>query len=303
MLNDKYKKDFLHAGSLANVVRSFGKSLIKKGASYNDVISKINHKIFELGARPAFPPQLALNDVAAHYLPKPDEDLIFFDEIIKLDIGVCYNGAIGDCAATIDLSGKFQVLITAAEAALLAAEQSIEVGRKIREIGKIIAETISSYGLKPIKNLGGHGLGLYKVHTPPMIPNYDDKSSGTIKPGMTFAIEPFATNGHGSIYEGGTPCIFSFLADRPVHSEPARELLKKIKTFKGLPFAVHDLIASHLTLGDVKFGLAELLQAQAILGYAPLIEKGHGMVAQAENSVLVDEKGKVFITTRDNQQS
>jgi len=298
MLNDKYKKDFAHAGSVTHAVRSFGKSLIIKGASYNDAIAQINHKILELGALPAFPPQIALNDVAAHFLPKPEEDIIFSDEVIKLDVGVCYNGAIGDCAVTVDLSGKFQELITAAEAALLAAEKSIQVGRKIREIGKIIEETISSYGLKPIKNLCGHGLGLYKVHTPPMIPNCDDKSSGVIKPGMTFAIEPFATNGHGAIYEGGTPCIFSFVADRPVHSEIAHALLKKIKTFKGLPFAIHDLIRHDLNLDDVKFGLAELLQAKTIVGYPPLIEKGHGMVAQAENSVLVDDQGKVFITTR-----
>ena len=294
----KYKQDFLTAGALAKEVRAFGKALIVKGTSYNDVIAQVNQKINTLGAIPAFPPQIALNDVAAHYLPQPGSDIIFSNQVIKLDIGVCYQGAIGDCAVTIDLSGKHQPLIDAAEAALLKAEQSIHVGQPVRDIGKIIAETIFSHGFQPIRNLGGHGLGFYKIHTPPTIPNYADNSTALIKPGMTFAIEPFATTGKGLIYEAGEPTIFAFHKAHPVRSEAARTLLTKIHTFNGLPFAIHDLITQELPYFQVKLALAELLQSEIIHGYGPLIEEVHGMVAQAENSVLVDEKGNVFITTR-----
>jgi methionyl aminopeptidase len=298
-MNEKYKRDFIHAGKLANQVRSFGKSLIKIGASYNDVISKINQRIIELGGRAAFPPQIALNDVAAHYLPTPGEDIVFSNEVIKLDIGVCYNGAIGDCAVTIDLSGKNQRLIDSAEAALLQAEQSIKVGQPIGEIGRIIEETILSYGMVPVRNLSGHGLGYYKIHTPPSIPSYDDKSTRVIKPGMTFAIEPFATNGNGLVYESGRPMIYSFLGNaHRIDSDIARKLLVKIKTFDGLPFAVHDLISEELPFPQIEKTLAELLKLSVIAGYPPLVEKAHGLVAQAENSVLVDMKGNVFITTR-----
>jgi methionyl aminopeptidase len=297
-MNEQYKQNFLRAGAIAKQVRSFGKSLIKSGASYNDVISQITHKIIELGARPAFPPQIALDDVAAHFLPQPSQDIIFSKEVAKLDVGVCYNGAIGDCAVTIDLSGEHQTLIDAAEAALSNAEQIIKVGLQIREIGRVIAKTISSYGFKPVKNLSGHGLGHYKVHTPPTIPNYKDNSIAVIKPGMTFAIEPFATNGRGLIYEAQNPTIFSWVADRPLRTDLARKLLAMIQTFKGLPFAIHDLISNGLNLIEAKIGLAELQAAGVILGYPPLIEEASGLVAQAENSVLVDLKGEVFITTR-----
>jgi methionyl aminopeptidase len=297
-MNSKYKQNFIQAGALAKQVRAYGKSLIQKGASYLDVITKINHKIIELGSRPAFPPQMALNHVAAHFLPLPGEDIIFSDEVVKLDIGVCYNGAIGDCAVTVDLSGKYQALIDAVEAALLKAEQSIRINQPVREIGQIIEETISSYGFKPIKNLSGHGLGEYKIHTPPLIPNYDDQSRAIIKPGMTFAIEPFATDGGGYIYEGGTPTIFGLASARPIRSERGRSLLAKIRTFSGLPFAIHDLISSEWPLSEVNEGLDELIKAGVVVGYAPLIEEKNGMVAQAENSVLVDEKGNIFITTR-----
>lgn len=298
-MNHKYKQNFIQAGALAKEVRAYGKSLIQKGASYLDVIAKIHQKIVELKADPAFPPQIALDDVAAHFLPQPGEDIIFSDQIIKLDIGVSYQGAIGDCAVTVDLSGKYQRLIDAAEAALLKAEQSIRVGQPVREIGQIIEETIVSYGFVPVRNLSGHGLGEYQIHKAPIIPNYDDHSTAMIKPGMTFAIEPFATTGKGLIYEGGTATIFALASARPLSSPLARALLTKIRGFKGLPFATHDLIDHQAwPLSEVQQGLAELVKAGVIHGYGPLIEEAHGMVAQAENSVLVDEKGKVYITTR-----
>ena len=297
-MNKKYRDNFLKAGQLAGEVRAYGKSLIKKGSSYNEVISKINQKIIELGAYPAFPPQIALNDVAAHFLAWPGKDIVFDDQVVKLDVGVCYEGAIGDCAVTIDLSGKFTGLVDAVEAALLAAENCLEVGFPIRNIGKIIAETISTHSFKPVKNLCGHGLGYHKVHTSPSIPNYDDGEKGTIKPGMSFAIEPFATNGKGLIYEQGKPAIFSQTMPRFRGSSNAKSLLSMIKTFKGLPFAIHDLLGGELNLAEVESGLKELEKSGVITGYPPLVEVLHGMVAQAENSVLVDNDGKVVITTR-----
>ena len=297
-MNQKYKQNFIQAGQLAKQVRAFGKSLIQQGASYIDVMNKIQRKIMELGARPAFPPQLALNHVAAHFLPMPGEDIEFTDQIVKLDIGVCYEGAIGDCAVTVDLSGRYQGLIDAAEAALLNAEKIVRVGLPVKEIGKVIEATIQSYGYVPIRNLSGHGLGEYKIHTSPIIPNYEDQSKAVIKAGMTFAIEPFATNGKGLIYEGGEAAIFGLASPRPLQSELARSLLTVIRSFSGLPFSLHDLITPEWPYDKVKSGLGELIKAGVVTGYAPLLEQGDGMVAQAENSVLVDEKGNVIITTR-----
>ncbi len=302
-MDEKYKNNFLRAGSCAREVRAYGKSLIKKGASYNDIIAKIYTKIQEVGASPAFPPQMALNCTAAHYLPEPNEDIILSDEIIKLDVGVCYEGAIGDCAVTVDLSGKYEKLIEATEAALLAAEKIIKVGVPIRLIGKAIEDTITSFGFEPVRNLSGHGLGVYQIHTSPSIPNYHDRSSAVVKPGMTFAIEPFATTGKGLIFEAGDPVIFAVRKQvcsgiENNLSSSAQVLFREICTFKGLPFSLHDFTKRKIPLQVVKQGIAELLHMNLIEGYPPLIEEEYGIVAQAENSVLVDMKGKVTITTR-----
>ncbi|MBS4168014.1 type II methionyl aminopeptidase [Parachlamydia sp. AcF125] len=297
-MNEKYKQDFIRAGKIANEVRDFGKSLIKVGASYQEVIAQIKQKILCLGALPAFPPQIALNHVAAHFLPQPDEDMTFGEDVVKLDVGVCYQGAIGDCAVTVDLSGKYQALIDAVENALLSAEQSIHVGLPVKEIGRIIEDKIASYGFKPVKNLAGHGLGLYKVHTAPMIPNYCDHSTAVVKAGMTFAIEPFATDGKGLIYDSGDPTIFSFVRARTVPLSIPRGVIAKIKSFNGLPFSMDDLIGGEYGPNEIRKICGDLIRAGVIMGHAPLLEEGQGMVAQAENSVMVDKTGKVFVTTR-----
>ena len=130
-----------------------------------------------------------------------------------------------------------------------------------------------------------------------MIPNYEDKSTAIIKPGMTFAIEPFATNGKGAIFDSGKPTIFSFVRARSIPVSVNRVLVAKIKGFSGLPFAIHDLVSKDIPLAEVRKNVDELLKAGVIVGYAPLVEEGHGMVAQAENSVLVDKNGKVYIAT------
>ena len=296
-MNEKYKHDFLRAGELARQVRHYGKSPIVKGASYQDIIKKINEKIIEVGGRAAFPPQIALNHVAAHFLPSPDEDIILSDEVVKLDIGVSYLRAIGDCAVTVDLSGNHQPLVDAVEAALLAVEQNIQVGMPIRQIGQIIEDKIHSLGFNPIKNLCGHGLGRFKVHMSPSIPNWNDGSLGVIKPGMTFAVEPFATTGRGFVVVTGAPMIFSFSSMRPLQSTIARELLTKIKTFEGLPFSMQDMMGAH-SLEEIELGLTELIDRKVIAGYPPLVEVDHGMVAQAENSILIDDNGEISVTTR-----
>jgi methionyl aminopeptidase len=297
-MDRRYKEDFIQAGAIAREIRAYGKSLIKRGASYNAIIRDVLHKIHAMGARPAFPPQIALDNVAAHFLPPPDQDIILHNQVVKLDVGVCYRGAIGDCAVTVDLSGKHSKLVEAAEAALAAAETHIVVGESMRTIGKIIADTIMAHGFKPIRNLAGHGLGKYLIHTAPSVPNFDDgQSNARIRPGMTFAIEPFATTGAGWIEERGEATIFSQIGRHGVRDE-LRGLMERIGAFNKLPFAIHDLVDDQHGLEFVRQALAELGDRGNIAGYKPLYEVAQGIVAQAENSVLVDENGHIFITTR-----
>lgn len=215
--------------------------------------------------------------------------------MVCLDLGVHVNGAVGDNAYTIDLSGQYRELVNAVQDALDNALKTIKVGVEIREIGKAIQQTITSYGFAPVKNLSGHGLGVYDVHSKPTIPNYDNGDKTEINNGMVFAIEPFATNGAGMVQEAGKPTVFVLEQKRPVRSPVTREVLKEIETYEGLPFALRWLTRKFGPKAN--FAMRELLQLGVIKDYPPLVEVNKGIVSQAEHSILVDN-GEVIILTK-----
>lgn len=293
---DHYTKnleDWKKASEISARALEYGITLIKEGANALEICKKIDEKIIDLGGTPAFPAQISLNETAAHNCPI--EDFILSDEVVKLDVGAEFNDAIGDNAATIDLSGKHEELVKASREALNEAVKIVKPGLKINEIGKIIAETIKKHGFRPVSNLSGHGLDYNSIHCPPTIPNYDNGNENELEEGMIFAIEPFATNGAGKIYEGGVATIFSQIAMRPVRNPTERIILNDIQRFKGKPFSMRDL-AEKYSLPKVKIALKGLDRQDIIRSYPPLIEVDKGLVSQAEHTVLVTKTGCEVLT-------
>lgn len=286
-------EDWRKAGRIAAEALAYGKSLIVKGASYLDVTEKIEAKIKELGGECAFPAQMSLNDVAAHFTVDPEEDIEFTDQIVSLDVGVHVNGAIGDTACTVDLSGKHADLVKASEEALEAAIKIIKPGIALGEIGKAIHAVIIKYGFSPITNLSGHGLGLYDVHTAPTIPNFDTGDKTKLEKGMVIAIEPFATAGAGIIYESSNANIFMLVDVKPVRNPITRKVLQEIANYNNLPFCTRWL-AKKFSLPQIKFALRELRNLNILKEFPPLPDKAHGLVSQAEHTILVDEKVEVL---------
>src|SRR3989344_6752900 len=153
-MDEEIRQSYIKAGRISAEAIEFGRSLIQKGNSIFDATEKIEKKIFELGGKPAFPVQFALNEVAAHFcVTEEDKDLVFDDQVVSLDLGVHVSGAIGDNAYTIDLSGKYSDLVKAAQKALEEAVKVVAVGTELRTIGKTIHDTIKSYGFNPVRNL------------------------------------------------------------------------------------------------------------------------------------------------------
>src|SRR3989344_1548041 len=140
-------EDWKKAGRIAREALLYGKGLIKIDASVLDVVEKVEKKIFDLGGRPAFPTQISINEMAAHFTPIKENFKLKENEVVKLDVGAHVNGAIGDNALTVDL-GNNKELLNASEEALSNAIKIIQIGTKLRDIGKVIEETISSYGFK-----------------------------------------------------------------------------------------------------------------------------------------------------------
>ena len=286
-MEDNYEK----AGKIARDVLEYGKALIKKDASLLEVTNKIEAKIFELGAKPAFPVQISMDDIAAHYCAPPDDNTIFTNQVVSLDVGVHVDGFIGDNACTIDLSQSNKELVEASRKALDNAIKITQIGTTLSEIGKTIQETIESYGFKPVRNLSGHGLDEYNIHSFPTVPNYDTEDDTKLEKGQIIAIEPFATKGVGLIHEKGLPNVFSIDEIKPVRVPFVRQILNKIEEYEGLPFTKRWLGSS---LPKVNLALSQFKKLKILKEYPPLVEKSNEIVSQAEHTLLVDDKVKVL---------
>lgn len=287
----------IKAGKIAAEALEYGKSMIRPGVKLVDVCDEVEKKIKSLGGEMAFPVQISMNDVAAHFCPNEDDETVFKDQIVSIDVGVSVDGFIGDTALTVDLSGKNDELIKASLEALDNAIKMVKPGVKVREIGKVIHKTITSYGFAPIRNLSGHGLGEYNIHTKPNIPNYDNGDNTLLKEGDVIAIEPFASAGAGVVYESGQGTVFALVNKKPVRNMITRAVLKEIESYNDLPFC-RRWLNNRFGAAKTNFALRELKAIDSIRDYPPLVDQSHGLVSQAEHSLIVTKDGCRVLTVK-----
>ncbi len=273
----------------------YGVSLIKKGANVVEVLDKIEDMIKEKGGLPSFPAQISLNDTAAHYCHDDGEETILEDEVVKLDMGVQIDGYLGDNARSVDLSGQNKELIDATREALKEAIRVVAPGITLGEIGQSIQDVIMSYGLAPVRNLSGHGVARYEIHTKPTIPNFNNGDTTKLVVGQTIAIEPFATTGTGAIEEAGTSGVFMVQEEKPVRLQTARDILKEARQYGGLPFAKRWMVRKFGRM-KTEIALKQLVQSGAVHQFPPLVEKSHGLVSQHEHTLYVNENGCEVLT-------
>lgn len=284
-------KNYRRAGRILAGVMDEARGRVDVDVPLLEVAELVEGSIRAQGAEPAFPCNISLDRMAAHYTPGPSDLSTFGESIAKLDIGVHVDGYIADAAVTVDLSGHPE-LMEASMAALEAAIELVFPGAKTGDIGAAIEQAISGYGFKPVANLTGHGLKRYGAHAQPTIPNRAGETGAVLKEGDVIAIEPFATNGSGRISEAPLAEIFGLDAHRPMRSSQARDLLREIQErYKTLPFARRWLKGER-----IDYSLMQLQRSRAIHSYPVLWEVEGALVSQAEHTVIVLEDGCEVIT-------
>ena len=275
----------LLAGKIAKQVREYAKTIVKKNVPLLEIAEKIEKKIIELGGKPAFPTNLSIDNVAAHYTPIPD-DKTLARGLLKVDFGVHIDGWISDNAFSVDLenSGENEKLIKNSKNNITTSE-----------IGKTISETIESHRFSPIINLSGHSMEQYDLHSGITVPNIDDNREIKIKKGL-FAIEPFATNGSGKIHEGKPSGIYILTDEKNPRSQLAREILEFIKKeYKTLPFCSRWIVKKFSSKAIL--GLKQLEENGNLHQFSQLVESSDAKVSQAEHTIFIDEKNKIIVTT------
>ncbi|MEM3412214.1 MAG: type II methionyl aminopeptidase [archaeon] len=280
---------YLKAGEVASRIIKKYKEKIKPGVFALEIAESIEKEIWET-CKPAFPVNISINNQAAHFTPEFGSSYSFSEkDIIKIDIGTQVDGFICDCAFTVDLSGEYQNLVEACEVALENAIALIKPGIKIKEVGAEILRTINEKGFKPIRNLHGHLLTRYNLHSGISIPNVAEGEE-TLEEGQVFAIEPFATTGSGLVRETNFVEIFKIVKKSQVRQKSGRELLAKIEKYDNLPFAKRWL-RKEFGEFELNLGLRELLLNKIIKSYPGLQDVPGSFVAQAEKTVLIEKDG------------
>src|SRR3989344_8243288 len=110
MLEKEEIEKLKRAGRIAAESLDFGRSLIKISADLFLVCQRIEAKAKELGGELAFPVNISINDIAAHYTPMQEGELFKDGDVVKLDLGVHVEGYIADTACTVDLGGNKELV-------------------------------------------------------------------------------------------------------------------------------------------------------------------------------------------------
>ena len=290
------KEKILKAGKIASVVRESAQKFVKPNMPLLEIAEKIESEIENLGGKPAFPVNLSINNLAAHYTPSHNDETKARG-LLKIDFGVHIDGWTADNAFSVDLenSDENKNLIKSSEDALSEALKLIKEKKEITlsEVGSLIQKIIESHKFSPVVNLSGHSMDEYDLHAGITVPNIDDKKNVLLSEGL-YAVEPFSTTGSGKVHDGKPSGIYSLISEKNVRSPLAREILVFIiEEYKTLPFCSRWIVKKK---GNKSLFALKQLEKNGNLHQFPQLVESSGKVAQTEHTIFV-EKDEVVVTT------
>ncbi len=188
------------AGKVLNEIAGF----VQPGVTTRDVDDFAAERIKHYGAKSAF---LGYRRYPCHICISVNEQVVHglagtrqlrFGDIVSLDVGVVYNGFVGDTARTVAVGGcglLGQKLMDVTEKALYDGIAKALAGNKVSDISRAVQNHVETNGFSVVREFVGHGVGR-SMHEEPQVPNFvDGKASPKLRPGMTIAIEPMVNAG------------------------------------------------------------------------------------------------------------
>lgn len=208
--NEQELEGMRAAGKVAANIRMRLAKEIAPGISTKALDLFARDLIEKAGARSAFinypgprnvPPYpgytcISVNEEVVHGIP--GDRKIRLGDIVSIDIGVVYDGFIGDNAMTVPVGVtdlKILELIRVSELSLMNGIEKAVAGNRLTDISHAIESTILPHGFGVVRDFVGHGVGR-NMHEPPQIYNFGPPGQGPLlKEGMTLAIEPMVNLG------------------------------------------------------------------------------------------------------------
>ncbi len=287
------------SGRILRETREEIREFVRENMPIMEVCEKAEALIRKKGGKPAFPCNVSINEIAAHYTSPPnDTRRIPENSLVKVDIGAHIDGYVTDTAVTICFNHELRDMVNTAEQALKKAIEAIRPETPTSKLGVLIEQTIKSHGYKPISNLTGHKIGRYLVHAGTSLPNVAHFSLLKVKAGEVYAIEPFVTfqNAAGKVENSPEVTIFRFVKQKSLKNPYAKKLLEHIEEkFRTLPFAERWL-KGIIPQKHFKEAFQEILASKAVMSYPVFVEASRKPVAQAEHTVLITEDGCLVLT-------
>jgi methionyl aminopeptidase len=193
------------AGMLAGKVLEDVAAFIKPGMTTRQVDDYAAERIRGYNAKSAFlgyhgyPCQtcLSVNEAVVHGMASERE--LNFGDIVSVDVGVTFNGFVGDTARTVVVGGcsvAAQRLMDVTEQSLYLGIAQARPGNRVVDISRAVQKYVEQNGFSVVREFVGHGVGR-TMHEEPQVPNFDEgrKSSPKLRAGMTIAIEPMVNAG------------------------------------------------------------------------------------------------------------
>jgi methionyl aminopeptidase len=287
------------AGKIARKVREEIRTTVREGMPIIDICEKVESLIRKKGGKPAFPCNVSVNEIAAHYTSPPqDKRTVPENSIVKIDIGVHVDGYIADTAVTVCFNPEYDDLTNTAEEALKKAVEILRPGLSMSRFGSTIQKTIRTRGFKPVSNLTGHLIGRYVIHAGKSLPNVFHVSASRVKEGEIYGVEPFTTvaKAAGRVENGKEAHIFRYLKHKSLKDPYAKRLLNHIrKNFQTLPFTERWLQGC-VPANNYETAFSGLLSSKALIAYPVFVEASGKPVAQAEHTILVVKDGCMVLT-------
>ncbi|NOX20944.1 MAG: type I methionyl aminopeptidase [Nitrospirae bacterium] len=186
------------------------KEFISPGVTTKDLEQIAEDIIKRRGGKPAFkgyrgyPASIcvSVNDEVVHGIPSTSV-ILKHGDIVSIDLGVVYDGYIGDAAITVpvgEITEEAKRLLEVTEKALYIGIQEAKVNKRVSDISNAIQRYVESHGFSVVRQFVGHGVGK-QLHEEPQIPNFGPPGKGPkLKEGMTLAIEPMVNAGKYEVY-------------------------------------------------------------------------------------------------------
>ena len=326
-LDDLIVANYRKAAVVHKLIRNELRTKIHDSVLFTDIteyadelLKKYSAPICNQTSGYAFPLGISVNEVICHDTANiGDTRTLKTNDVVKLDLGFHLNGCIIDSAFTM-IVGEDQVtknfyapLLDASADATYTGIAMSGADARLYEISEMISEVISSYELEdgtkivPVFGLGGHNILPYKVHGEKLILSVPHKTQKGLKmdEGEVYAIETYASTGHGKPNQTGITKCNHFMIDNKISSN-YEKLKGKEKNNKLLKWAMNDnktlpftqQWCSHIDLFEDSINY--YVEKRGIVGFPPMVDTLGSKTSQFEHTIHIKANGGVEIFSLGN---